>query len=88
MAETINPMVHRLALSLLSAYRPQMDVMEAMRSVDQLISAQDLDTVAIWVAKTLAAPDEALARIVLPQLLTRFERLIEEEQQGCSPWLR
>lgn len=88
MAETINPMVHRLALSLLSAYRPQMGVMAATRSVDQLIPPQDVDTVAVWVAKTLAAPDEALARIVLPQLLTRFERLIDEEEQGGSLWPR
>lgn len=87
MAETTNSMAHRLALSLLSAYRPQMGVMAATQLDDRLITPQAVDTVAVWVANTLAAPDEELARNVLPQLLARFERLIEE-QQGGSTWLR
>jgi hypothetical protein len=88
MAETTNPMVRRLALSLLSAYRHQVGVMAATRSVDQRIPVQAVDAVTVWVANTLAAPDEALARIVLPQLLVRFEQLIEEEHHGGSAWPR
>ncbi|TQV63676.1 MAG: hypothetical protein FNT29_06680 [Halothiobacillaceae bacterium] len=83
MAETTTPIVHRLALSLLVAYRPYLNPVTD-RAADLFIPANALSR---WVAHELTHPDEAMARAVLPHRLTRFERLIREQQCGAS-WSR
>ncbi|TQV63044.1 MAG: hypothetical protein FNT29_07965 [Halothiobacillaceae bacterium] len=86
MAEATTPIVYRLALSLLVAYRPYLNPVTD-RAADLFIPAKTVDALSRWVAHELTHPDEAMARAVLPHLLTRFERLIHE-QQGGAAWSR